>query len=256
MITRAQWGFAGWTQTPPAVPLSDRRYVVVHYHGGPVREQYGPAVPRTVDTIHRANGWSGVGYHYMIDMAGEVYEGRGLDLVGSHCPGRNRDGFGVYLAVGGDQQPTPAALSALQHLYADLCQVTGRALTVGVHGDYYATDCAGPVLSPWVHAGNVQRLTPDGSGQQGPMPQPEEDDMFTDADRAQLAAVFNNAATSAQISNVAARIADLTGVLNEALPLIKGLHTYAATTVQAANLAERIDDLSDRVTDLIGEVRS
>ena len=95
---------------------------------------------------------------------------------------------------------------------------------------------------------------PDGSGQHGPMPQPEEDDMFTDADRAQLSAIFTNASTTAQAANLAQRIDDLAAItrdlsahLTALTPLIEGIHTYAATTTQAANLAQRIDDLSDLI---------
>ena len=75
--------------------------------------------------------------NYVIDMAGEVYEGRGLDLVGSHCPGRNRDGFGVYLAVVGTLvEPRlfgQSRLLGLDHRTRDCV-----AWRVGVDGELFA----------------------------------------------------------------------------------------------------------------------
>jgi hypothetical protein len=133
--------------------MSEKRYFLVHYHGGRVRDQHGVEVPRNIETIHLANGWAGIGYNFAVDLDGTVYEGRGWDGVGSQCPGRNRDGVGVYVAVGGDQQPTQAALRSVKALRDEMKTRTGRSVTTGYHGQYIATSCAGPVLIPWVKAG-------------------------------------------------------------------------------------------------------
>lgn len=153
IVTRKQWGATPWENPVTRVAMTEKRYFLVHYHGGKPAAQRGVYVPRNVERIHLDNGWSGVGYNFMVDLDGIVYEGRGWDGVGAQCPGRNRDGVGVYVAVGGDQQPTQAALRSVKALRDELKVRTGVPLETGWHGRYYATACAGPVLIPWVKAG-------------------------------------------------------------------------------------------------------
>ena len=154
IVTRSQWGAKPWRSTIYRVPMSEKRYFLVHYHGGRVRDQHGVEVPRNIEAIHLANGWAGIGYNFAVDLDGTVYEGRGWDGVGSQCPGRNRDGVGVYVAVGGDQVPTQAALRSVRALRDELVSLRGGA---GVremgHKDGVATSCPGTFLYKWVHGG-------------------------------------------------------------------------------------------------------
>ncbi len=154
IVTRSQWGAKPWRSTIYRVPMSEKRYFLVHYHGGRVRDQHGVEVPRNIEAIHLANGWAGIGYNFAVDLDGTVYEGRGWDGVGSQCPGFNRSGVGVYVAVGGDQVPTQAALRSVRALRDDLVRLRGGA---GVremgHKDGIATSCPGTFLYKWVHGG-------------------------------------------------------------------------------------------------------
>ena len=153
IISRSQWGAKAWRGGVYSATMSERRYFLVHYHGGPPPQSTGKWVPKNVEAIHLGNGWSGVGYNFLVGQDGTIYEGRGWDKVGAHCPGRNRDGIGVYVAIGGNQSPTDAAMRSVVALYREANRRAGRTLTKGVHGDYYATACAGPKLTAWVHAG-------------------------------------------------------------------------------------------------------
>ena len=154
IVTRKQWGAKPWRSTVHRVPMSEKRYFLVHYHGGRVRDQHGVEVPRNIEAIHLANGWAGIGYNFAVDLDGTVYEGRGWDGVGSQCPGFNRSGVGVYVAVGGDQVPTQAALRSVRALRDELVSLRGGA---GVremgHRDGVATSCPGTFLYKWVHGG-------------------------------------------------------------------------------------------------------
>ena len=154
IVTRSQWGAKPWRSTIYRVPMSEKRYFLVHYHGGRVRDQHGVEVPRNIEAIHLANGWAGIGYNFAVDLDGTVYEGRGWDGVGSQCPGFNRSGVGVYVAVGGDQVPTQAALRSVRALRDELVSLRGGA---GVremgHRDGVATSCPGTFLYKWVHGG-------------------------------------------------------------------------------------------------------
>ena len=42
-----------------------------------------------------ANGWSDIGYNFVIDRWGRVWEGRGLFRVGAHTLGHNTGTVGV-----------------------------------------------------------------------------------------------------------------------------------------------------------------
>lgn len=153
IISRAQWGARPWNGQPYSVSMSERRYFLVHYHGGEPRNDRGDANAKEIEAIHYANGWSGIGYNFIVGQDGAIREGRGWGLVGAHCPGRNRDGIGVYVAVGGNQEPTEAAKASVRWLYDEACRRAGRTLEKGWHGRYYPTACAGPKLIPWVKAG-------------------------------------------------------------------------------------------------------
>ena len=57
----------------------------------------------SVDTIrrwHLNRGWSDIGYHYVIDIKGNINAGRPIELIGAHCKGENKYSIGVAY-VGG-----------------------------------------------------------------------------------------------------------------------------------------------------------
>lgn len=89
---------------PARLKKSKRRidYIVVHCSDTPDGRN------NTVDDIRRwhttpkplGNGWSDIGYHYVIHLDGSVHEGRNVDLIGSHCQGYNTNSIGICY-VGG-----------------------------------------------------------------------------------------------------------------------------------------------------------
>lgn len=150
VVTRARWGFPGWAGDVHGVPMTERTAFVVHWDGAhPVRDT-GAAVLQRIDREHRARGWAGIGYNHVVQGDGRVWEGRGWGFVGAHCPGMNRVGIGVQVAVGTGQHPTSAALAALAGLYGEACERAGRALQLTTHAAHYATECPGPDLTGWV----------------------------------------------------------------------------------------------------------
>jgi len=57
----------------------------------------------SVDTIrrwHLARGWSDIGYHYVIDLKGNINAGRPIELIGAHTRGFNKGSIGIAY-VGG-----------------------------------------------------------------------------------------------------------------------------------------------------------
>ncbi|MFJ2017255.1 peptidoglycan-binding protein [Streptomyces nodosus] len=158
IISRAEWGARPWDNDPrssgPAtVALASRTEWFVHYDGATPIVRTGYAIPRAIEAEHLANGWAGIGYSFVVDQAGNAYEGRGWGRVGAHCPGHNVSGLSVQIAIGGDQEPTPAALATARALYDEACERTGRKLAMKGHKDGFATLCPGTRLYAWVQAG-------------------------------------------------------------------------------------------------------
>lgn len=175
IIARAKWGFSGWRDgiAPEVVPLSDRTEFFVHYEGAPTDGAGGVAVPRAIHQYHRdVQRWRGIGYSWVVTQDGKIYEGRGWDYSGSHCPDHNRSGWAVQVHMGGTETPTPAALHSARWLYDQAVGRVGRPLAMRGHRDGYATECPGDRLYAWVRAG-----MPD------PIPVvPKEDDDMTPED--------------------------------------------------------------------------
>lgn len=153
IISRSTWGASAWRGTPASVPLSRRTEFYVHYDGGHPVTRTGYAIMRAIEAQHIGQGWSGVGYHFVVDQQGNIYEGRGWGLVGAHCPNHNTSGIGVQIAIGGDQKPSEKALAACRALYELACKKTGKTLAKRGHRDGFATLCPGSTLYAWVQAG-------------------------------------------------------------------------------------------------------
>ncbi|MDP2344491.1 MAG: peptidoglycan recognition family protein [Deltaproteobacteria bacterium] len=78
---------AEWDPSPPSsssLPrrvLSSSSFVVVHHSD--FTDQPGPLAIK--DYHLRVSGFSDIGYHFVVDKDGVVYEGRALDRVGAHA---------------------------------------------------------------------------------------------------------------------------------------------------------------------------
>ena len=230
-VSRAEWGAKPWrpARAMHRVPMSARTETLIHYHGGPPKHSRGVAVPREVEAIHLANGWAGTGYNWIIDQEGVIYEGRGWHLVGAHCPGHNRTGIGIYLAVGGDQQATPAALAAARTVYDLACRRAGRSLRMSWHGQDYPTACPGPRLTTWVRAGMPKPTSPRPTT---PRPTTTEED--TDV-------------TNDDIEAIARRVAEITMSTGARFPVVVDDGTGAAKLADGRDI--------DSVPTVIGEIQ-
>lgn len=71
--------------------------LVVHTSDSPDNVDIGVAEVRSwhVEKPPKGNGWSDVGYHYIIRRDGKVETGRKEETVGSHVQGHNEDSIGI-----------------------------------------------------------------------------------------------------------------------------------------------------------------
>lgn len=107
--------------------------------------------PFTVDDIRswhvNDNGWSDIGYHYVVHLDGSVHTGRPEAKTGSHCAGHNGDSIGICY-VGGltaeGKKPkdtrTPAQKEALRKL-VDSLKTRYPGATLHGHREFARKDC-------------------------------------------------------------------------------------------------------------------
>lgn len=117
--------------------------IVIHHVGIPDGDTSAAAIHRA----HLANGWAGIGYHYVIRKDGTIERGRPLATVGAHAEGQNYHTVGINVTGNFDKEiPTPAQIHALEGLLAWLCKtydIAPGAATIVGHRDVNSTDCPG-----------------------------------------------------------------------------------------------------------------
>ncbi|MEQ8176628.1 MAG: peptidoglycan recognition family protein [Syntrophomonadaceae bacterium] len=122
----------------------ETRRMVIHHSAS-------PDVPAAeIHKWHLANGWSGIGYHFIIRQNGNIEEGRPLEAIGAHAgPEVNPDSIGICLT--GDftkHSPSREQIDSLLQLVPWLRESYQSELAVLRHCDVVATECPGQ-LFPW-----------------------------------------------------------------------------------------------------------
>ncbi|MEU0990025.1 peptidoglycan-binding protein [Streptomyces sp. NPDC005953] len=147
VIPRVAWG-ARPPRAEYPVPLSQRTGFAVHYSAGPPTQSL-----RSIQNFHMdGRNWPDIGYNFLVDRNGRIYEGRGWLSIGAHATGYNTTHIGVCF-IGSDGDATPAAKNAIRALYYAANKNVGRVLTATYHGAIGSTSCPGADLRNWVIAG-------------------------------------------------------------------------------------------------------
>lgn len=103
---------------------------------------------RSIDQMHRNNGWLCIGYHFVIKTDGTIQRGRPIDSIGSHVKGHNNDSIGICLIGGIDIQGksknnfTEEQMKSLKELIDYLLSVYRNCTVLG-HRDFkgVSKDC-------------------------------------------------------------------------------------------------------------------
>lgn len=116
--------------------------LIVHCSATPEGVDY------TVDDIrkwHRQQGWSDIGYHYVVYRNGLIVDGRDVDLIGAHClkGGHNTHSIGICYVGGVDKDDvkkskdtrTHEQRAALKAILIDLKRLYPNAKIYG-HRDF------------------------------------------------------------------------------------------------------------------------
>ena len=157
IVPRLSWGANESIRRGPPTYASSARFVVVHHTAG--RNDYtraeAAAIVKGIQLFHvQANGWNDIGYNFLVDRFGTIYEGRygGVDrnVVGAHALGFNTGSVGIaLLGTYGSTRPSAAALDAIARLVAwrlDLAHVDPTSFLTYISGGSERHTSGIPVL--------------------------------------------------------------------------------------------------------------
>ena len=157
--SRTSWGAS--PATPAKMKMMDGvTRITVHHEGSakPNNDSSPAAVAATLRLIqsqHRQRMGAGdIGYHFIIDRTGAIWQGRDWKYQGAHSSGANANNLGIMLLGNFEnQQPTSAQINSLAKLTTSLCRKFGvpKSRIYG-HNDLCNTKCPGRNLKPYVIA--------------------------------------------------------------------------------------------------------
>ncbi len=150
---RTAWGAAPFRATN-ADPMGPITRITVHHTAiaaDTTSIADATSQMRSIQRTHFARGWAGIGYHYIIDSAGRIWEARPIAYQGAHAGNHelNRGNIGVSLMGDFEQHHVPKAQQdACAQLLLDLCSRHGvRPDEVKGHCDLKHTQCPGAHLA-------------------------------------------------------------------------------------------------------------
>ena len=122
---RAEWGCPDGEASRVPPEYTTVTHAVVHHTAGTNEAVDWDAEVRSIWYYHvYTTGWSDIGYYFLIDPNGVIYEGRagGPGVIGAHFSCRNSNTVGIaLLGTFMTQAPTAAALHSLELLLAAIC---------------------------------------------------------------------------------------------------------------------------------------
>ena len=156
-IPRSRWTRAGVGRNVD--PMGGINRITLHHEGWhPIAfDDYNSTIARLelIRTSHCSRGFADIGYHFIIDRAGRVYEGRPLQYQGAHVrQHHNEHNLGIMCLGNFEvQTPTDAQLRSLAATVSRLRQrfkvSYGRIYT---HRELTPTACPGKNMQPRIAA--------------------------------------------------------------------------------------------------------
>ena len=126
LLDREAWGANEAIRRAAPKYSASVQFAVVHHTAGnnSYTASQSAAIVRGIEVYHvKGNGWNDIGYNFLVDKYGQVFEGRygGVDknVIGAHAEGFNTGSTGVaLLGTYGSAGPSAAARTALANLLA------------------------------------------------------------------------------------------------------------------------------------------
>jgi hypothetical protein len=135
IVSREKWGARAPKGIPRQVEWPKGVDLWVHHTTGP-RSQ----TVRDIQAFHQgpSRGWNDIGYHYLIDYEGVIFEGRGREVWGAHSPGKNHE---PSVSLIGDYSTSPPSDAQHRSVYALKDHLLAGNLRG--HRENTATSCPG-----------------------------------------------------------------------------------------------------------------
>jgi len=126
ILSRLAWGANEAIRRAPPQYATSVQFALVHHTAGTnsYTAAQSAAIVRGIEVYHvQGNGWNDIGYNFLVDRYGQVFEGRygGVDknVIGAHAEGFNTGSVGVaVLGTYGSAGPPLVARTALANLLA------------------------------------------------------------------------------------------------------------------------------------------
>ena len=145
LIDREAWGANEAIRRAPPSYAAALQFALVHHTAGTnsYTASQSAAIVRGIEVYHvKGNGWNDIGYNFLVDKYGQVFEGRygGVDkpVVGAHAEGFNAGSVGVaMLGTYGSSAPPAVARTALANLLTwrlDIAHVDPKSTLTWVSG--------------------------------------------------------------------------------------------------------------------------
>lgn len=159
-VARSSWGASlGLTNTNSSRVVTTVTHLVLHNSAGDTYASDYAAVVRSYYTYHtRSLGWADIGYNWLVDPNGVVYQGRAWkssteeNVQGSHNSGYNANCLGLNI-IGNYEvyQPTQTSLDKMAQLMAFLCDKFGLNPTATTY--FAPMGVSKPVITGHKHSG-------------------------------------------------------------------------------------------------------
>ncbi len=153
---RSAWAKSSNVDTMARMWSVDR--ITIHHEGSvPFESNDRRAVARRIEGIRRHHrqelGWADIGYHYVLDRLGEVWEARSLEHQGAHAGtlALNEGNLGVVILGNYNDQPLNSSQKeGLEDALETWMNRFGVEVDdVQLHGDLKQTDCPGTAVRDW-----------------------------------------------------------------------------------------------------------
>lgn len=147
---------AAWQAKPPKEPYTRHApyYFTLHHTQAHYPKTYDEAVleMQFIQDFHQnGRGWNDIGYHFLIDPAGNIFEGRPINVMGAHVLSRNTGNVGISI-LGNYHPPSKDVFTpATQDSFVAVGQYVKDTYSVHIssfyaHREIGNTDCPGDNL--------------------------------------------------------------------------------------------------------------
>jgi len=160
IISHAEWGWQSLIDTLPAHQI---QFITLHHEGVDYAPQSEAAVHlrNLQEWCRREKKWIDIPYHYMIDLQGNIYECRPINLPGDTNTGYDVRGHALICLFGNYEniEPSVKQIDVLAALIAHLASKYQVPLeNIKGHRDYSETDCPGKNLYAYLQNGELISL--------------------------------------------------------------------------------------------------